>query len=167
MARPLPSAYWSTPRRWRPLSARTSRCCKSRSPSRWSWPRRAPPRRRRGRSRQPWIPAGHRGGKRQRRGVPHRRGESTAQSEFYGQRRAPHRPRRERDRRTVQALGASLILMTTHGRSGLGRALFGSTADAVRSRLLPRPTGADPPRGRGIYEVLSASMRRSMSASAA
>jgi nucleotide-binding universal stress UspA family protein len=29
------------------------------------------------------------------------------------------------------ALGASLILMTTHGRSGLGRAIFGSVADAV------------------------------------
>ena len=29
------------------------------------------------------------------------------------------------------ALGASLILMTTHGRSGLGRAIFGSTADSV------------------------------------
>jgi len=30
-----------------------------------------------------------------------------------------------------KALGASLILMTTHGRSGLGRAVFGSTADSV------------------------------------
>jgi nucleotide-binding universal stress UspA family protein len=29
------------------------------------------------------------------------------------------------------ALGASLIVMTTHGRSGLGRAIFGSTADSV------------------------------------
>ncbi|MBV9329204.1 MAG: universal stress protein [Chloroflexi bacterium] len=29
------------------------------------------------------------------------------------------------------ALGASLILMTTHGRSGIGRAIFGSTADSV------------------------------------
>jgi nucleotide-binding universal stress UspA family protein len=29
------------------------------------------------------------------------------------------------------ALGVSLILMTTHGRSGLGRLVFGSTADAV------------------------------------
>ena len=28
-------------------------------------------------------------------------------------------------------LGASLILMTTHGRSGLGRAIFGSVADDV------------------------------------
>ena len=28
-------------------------------------------------------------------------------------------------------LGASLILMTTHGRSGLGRMVFGSTADSV------------------------------------
>ena len=31
----------------------------------------------------------------------------------------------------AQALGVSLILMTTHGRSGLGRLVFGSTADAV------------------------------------
>ena len=31
----------------------------------------------------------------------------------------------------AEALGVSLILMTTHGRSGLGRALFGSTADSV------------------------------------
>jgi nucleotide-binding universal stress UspA family protein len=29
------------------------------------------------------------------------------------------------------ALGVSLVLMTTHGRSGLGRAIFGSTADSV------------------------------------
>jgi nucleotide-binding universal stress UspA family protein len=28
-------------------------------------------------------------------------------------------------------LNVSLILMTTHGRSGLGRAIFGSTADSV------------------------------------
>ena len=28
-------------------------------------------------------------------------------------------------------LGVSLILMTTHGRSGLGRMVFGSTADSV------------------------------------
>jgi nucleotide-binding universal stress UspA family protein len=28
-------------------------------------------------------------------------------------------------------LGASLILMTTHGRGGLGRLVFGSVADAV------------------------------------
>ncbi|HEY3058231.1 MAG TPA: universal stress protein [Chloroflexota bacterium] len=31
----------------------------------------------------------------------------------------------------AQALGVSLILMTTHGRGGLGRLVFGSTADAV------------------------------------
>lgn len=31
----------------------------------------------------------------------------------------------------ADALGVSLILMTTHGRGGLGRAIFGSTADAV------------------------------------
>jgi nucleotide-binding universal stress UspA family protein len=29
------------------------------------------------------------------------------------------------------AVGAGLILMTTHGRSGLGRMVFGSTADSV------------------------------------
>jgi nucleotide-binding universal stress UspA family protein len=29
------------------------------------------------------------------------------------------------------ALGAGLILMTTHGRSGIGRAIFGSVADSV------------------------------------
>ena len=67
-----------------------------------------------------------------------------------------------------KALGASLILMTTHGRSGLGRAHLrqhGRLRPA--SRRLPRPAGAESPRGRGSYEVLSASMRRSMSASAA
>jgi nucleotide-binding universal stress UspA family protein len=31
----------------------------------------------------------------------------------------------------AQALGVSLILMTTHGRSGLGRVMFGSVADSV------------------------------------
>lgn len=31
----------------------------------------------------------------------------------------------------AEALGASMILMTTHGRSGLGRVVFGSVADAV------------------------------------
>ncbi len=31
----------------------------------------------------------------------------------------------------AEALGVSLILMTTHGRGGLGRLVFGSTADAV------------------------------------
>jgi nucleotide-binding universal stress UspA family protein len=31
----------------------------------------------------------------------------------------------------ASALGVSLILMTTHGRSGLGRMVFGSTADSV------------------------------------
>jgi nucleotide-binding universal stress UspA family protein len=33
--------------------------------------------------------------------------------------------------RRAQDLGASLILMTTHGRSGLGRMFFGSVADSV------------------------------------
>lgn len=31
----------------------------------------------------------------------------------------------------AKALGVDLILMTTHGRSGIGRVVFGSTADAV------------------------------------
>ena len=31
----------------------------------------------------------------------------------------------------AKALGVSMIQMTTHGRSGLGRVLFGSTADSV------------------------------------
>ena len=31
----------------------------------------------------------------------------------------------------ASAIGASLILMTTHGRSGIGRMVFGSTADSV------------------------------------
>jgi nucleotide-binding universal stress UspA family protein len=31
----------------------------------------------------------------------------------------------------ASALGVSLILMTTHGRGGLGRVVFGSTADSV------------------------------------
>lgn len=31
----------------------------------------------------------------------------------------------------AKALGTRLILMTTHGRSGLGRVVFGSVADAV------------------------------------
>ena len=33
--------------------------------------------------------------------------------------------------RRAKELGVSLILMTTHGRSGLARAVFGSVADAV------------------------------------
>lgn len=46
------------------------------------------------------------------------------------------------------ALGVSLILMTTHGRSGLGRVFFGSTADSVLRHatcpvLLVRITSAD------------------------
>src|SRR2546425_719971 len=31
----------------------------------------------------------------------------------------------------ASALGVGLILMTTHGRGGLGRLVFGSTADSV------------------------------------
>jgi nucleotide-binding universal stress UspA family protein len=31
----------------------------------------------------------------------------------------------------ARALGVNLILMTTHGRGGLGRAVFGSVADSV------------------------------------
>ncbi len=46
----------------------------------------------------------------------------------------------------ARALGVSLILMTTHGRSGLGRMVFGSVADAVLRHascpvLLVRITG--------------------------
>jgi nucleotide-binding universal stress UspA family protein len=38
----------------------------------------------------------------------------------------------------AQALGADLIAMTTHGRGGLGRLVFGSVADAVlRSAACP------------------------------
>jgi nucleotide-binding universal stress UspA family protein len=51
------------------------------------------------------------------------------------------------------ALGVSLILMTTHGRGGLGRVVFGSTADSVLRHttcpvLLVRVTDeADKPSG--------------------
>jgi nucleotide-binding universal stress UspA family protein len=38
----------------------------------------------------------------------------------------------------VQAINADLIAMTTHGRSGLGRALFGSVAESVlRASAVP------------------------------
>lgn len=48
----------------------------------------------------------------------------------------------------AQQLGVSLILMTTHGRSGLGRVVFGSVADSVLRHatcpvLLVRITAAD------------------------
>jgi nucleotide-binding universal stress UspA family protein len=48
----------------------------------------------------------------------------------------------------ARALGVSLILMTTHGRSGLGRVVFGNVADAVLRHapcpvLLVRVTSAD------------------------
>lgn len=47
----------------------------------------------------------------------------------------------------VEAVGADVISMTTHGRSGLGRLLFGSVAEAVLRRatvpmLLMRQTAA-------------------------
>jgi nucleotide-binding universal stress UspA family protein len=50
--------------------------------------------------------------------------------------------------RRAGELGASLILMTTHGRSGLGRLFFGSVADAVLRHapcpvLLVRVTKSD------------------------
>ena len=52
--------------------------------------------------------------------------------------------------------GADAIVMSTHGRSGLGRLVFGSVAEAVlRGTTLPilliRPGGAplDPPAGHG------------------
>ncbi len=48
----------------------------------------------------------------------------------------------------AQAVGADLIAMTTHGRGGLGRVLFGSVAEAVLRRAeipvyLMRQTEAD------------------------
>ena len=48
----------------------------------------------------------------------------------------------------ARALNVSLILMTTHGRSGLGRVIFGSVADSVMRHascpvLLVRVTDAD------------------------
>jgi nucleotide-binding universal stress UspA family protein len=48
----------------------------------------------------------------------------------------------------ARELGISLILMTTHGRSGLGRLVFGSIADSVLRHaacpvLLVRITDAD------------------------
>jgi nucleotide-binding universal stress UspA family protein len=48
----------------------------------------------------------------------------------------------------ARALNVSLILMTTHGRSGLGRVIFGSTADSVLRHaacpvLLVRVTAED------------------------
>jgi nucleotide-binding universal stress UspA family protein len=36
----------------------------------------------------------------------------------------------------ARAVGADLIAMTTHGRTGLGRWLFGSVAEAARPALL-------------------------------
>jgi nucleotide-binding universal stress UspA family protein len=49
--------------------------------------------------------------------------------------------------RCAQSLGADLIVMTTHGRDAVGRAVFGSVADRVARAaavpvLLVRPTGA-------------------------
>jgi nucleotide-binding universal stress UspA family protein len=48
----------------------------------------------------------------------------------------------------ASALGVSLVLMTTHGRGGLGRLVFGSVADSVLRHskcpvLLVRVTDAD------------------------
>jgi nucleotide-binding universal stress UspA family protein len=51
--------------------------------------------------------------------------------------------------RHAEAHGVNLIVMTTHGRGGLGRAILGSTADELVRRsgvpvLLARPHGAAP-----------------------
>jgi len=43
----------------------------------------------------------------------------------------PEGPPAEEIVKRATELGVSLILMTTHGRSGLGQIVFGSTADAV------------------------------------
>lgn len=43
----------------------------------------------------------------------------------------PEGPPTEEIVERARALGVSLILMTTHGRSGLGRVVFGSVADSV------------------------------------
>ena len=62
----------------------------------------------------------------------------------------------------AQTLGADLIVMSTHGRSGLGRALLGSVAEAVTHRapvpvLLVRDGQAVPSwaAGRGADAVIS------------
>jgi nucleotide-binding universal stress UspA family protein len=52
--------------------------------------------------------------------------------------------------RCAQSLGADLIVMTTHGRDAVGRAVFGSVADRVARAaavpvLLARPAGAGTP----------------------
>jgi nucleotide-binding universal stress UspA family protein len=49
----------------------------------------------------------------------------------------------------IELRGADLVVMCTHGRSGLGRWIFGSVAEGVLARsrapiLLVRPTGAPP-----------------------
>src|SRR6266498_2239072 len=47
----------------------------------------------------------------------------------------------------AQALGVSLILMTTHGRSGLGRLVFDSSARYTAARAAPiAPRSSAPPR---------------------
>jgi nucleotide-binding universal stress UspA family protein len=43
----------------------------------------------------------------------------------------PEGPAAEEIVKRATELGVSLILMTTHGRGGLGRVVFGSTADSV------------------------------------
>ncbi len=57
----------------------------------------------------------------------------------------------------ARALGVSLILMTTHGRSGLARVVFGSVADSVIRHaecpvLLVRVTDADDENGSDVGE---------------
>jgi nucleotide-binding universal stress UspA family protein len=59
----------------------------------------------------------------------------------------PEGPPAEEIVERARALGVSLILMTTHGRGGLGRVVFGSVADSVLRHapcpvLLVRVSGA-------------------------
>jgi nucleotide-binding universal stress UspA family protein len=58
----------------------------------------------------------------------------------------------------VKTSGADLVAMTTHGRSGLGRALFGSVAESVlRASPVPvlvmrTPARQRPAREEGVYD---------------
>ena len=58
----------------------------------------------------------------------------------------------------VNTSGADLVAMTTHGRSGLGRALFGSVAESVLRAspvpvlLMRTPSRHRPAREEGVYD---------------
>jgi nucleotide-binding universal stress UspA family protein len=58
----------------------------------------------------------------------------------------------------VKTSGADLVAMTTHGRSGLGRALFGSVAESVLRAspvpvlLMRTPSRPRPAREEGVYD---------------